>query len=58
MTVADFIVQYTLVVLGVLAVAHRDHFPLAVNNGVERDIKERERADDAFEAKIWLARMK
>ena len=42
----------------VLVVAHRDHFSLAVNNGVERDIKERERANDAFEAKIWLARMK
>lgn len=57
MTVADFIAQYALVVLGVLAVAHRDCWKLAVDNGVEKTIKQQEREDDAFEAKLWLARM-
>lgn len=57
MTVADFIAQYTMVVAFVLAVAHRDCWKLAVDNGVEKAIREQEREDDAFEAKLWLARM-
>ena len=57
MTVVDFIAQYALVVLGVLAVAHRDCWKLAIDNGVEKAIRQQERDDDAFEAKLWLARM-
>lgn len=57
MTVYDFIAQYALVVLGALAVAHRDCFVLATDNGVEKAIRQQERDDDAFEAKIWMARM-
>lgn len=57
MTGYDFIAQYALVVLGVLAVAHRDCWKLAIDNGVEKAIKQQERDDDAFEAKIILARM-
>ena len=57
MTVVDFIAQYALVVLGVLAVAHRDCWKLVIDNGVEKAIRQQERDDDAFEAKLWLARM-
>lgn len=57
MTVYDFITQYALVVLGVMAVAHRDCWELATDNGVEKAIRQQEREDDAFEAKLWLARM-
>lgn len=58
MTVVDFIFQYAFVVLGVLAVAHRDCWKLAVDNGVEKAIGQQEREDAAFEAKLWIARMK
>ena len=57
MTVADFIGQYALVLLGVLVAAHRDVWPLLFNGNVERVIRAEEREQDAFEAKIVLARM-
>ena len=57
MTVYDFIAQYALVVLGVLAVAHRDCWKLATDNGVEKAIRQQERDDAAFEAKLWLAKI-
>lgn len=57
MTAADFIAQYALVLLGVLAIAHRDVWPLLCNGNVEPTIRAEERALDAFEAKIVLARM-
>lgn len=57
MNAADFITQYALVVLGVLAVAHRDCWKLTTDNGVEKAIRQQERDDAAFEAKLWLARM-
>ena len=57
MTAADFIAQYSFVILGVLAVAHRDAWPLLFNGNVEPVIRREERSADAFEAKIVLARM-
>jgi len=57
MTAADFTAQYALIWLFVLAVAHRDCWKLATDNGVEKAIRQQEREDDAFEAKLWLARM-
>lgn len=57
MTAADFIAQYAFVLLAVLAIAFRDAWPLLCNGNVEPVIRENERALDAFEAKIVLARM-
>lgn len=57
MTGYDFVAQYALVVMGVLAVAHRDCWKLATDNGVEKAIRQQERDDAALEAKLWLARM-
>lgn len=57
MNVADFIGQYAFVLLGVLAVAHRDTWPLLFNGNVEPVIRAEERSQAAFEAKIVLAQM-
>lgn len=57
MCLADFIVQYGMVVLGVLAVAHRDIWPMLCDGNIEPVIREEQRSLDAFGAKILLARM-
>lgn len=57
MTTAEFIVQYGMVVLGVLAVALRDLWPMMGNGNIERVIREERESIDAFGAKILLARM-
>lgn len=57
MTVADFIAQYAFVVLGVLAVAFRDTWPMLGNGNVEPVIRQEARSLDAFEAKIILSRI-
>lgn len=57
MTAADFIAQYGFVILGVLAVAYRDAWPMLFDGNVEREIRREQRAIDSFEAKIVLAKM-
>ncbi len=58
MTAADFFAQYTIAVFFVICAAHRHLLPMLCDGNVEWIVKEQEREDDAFEAKIWLARMK
>lgn len=53
----DFIAQYLLVVIGVLAVSYRDAWHMLGNGNIEPVIRQEERSLAAFEAKILLARM-